>query len=141
MEQKPIIGYTGGSFSIPHFGHYNFFRLCKQYCNYLVVSLNTDEFIESYKGKKPEFSYEERFEILSKCPYIDKIIPNSSGHDSKPSILKIGPDIILIGMDWLEKDYCKQMSFTPQWLTDHNISLIYLPHTDGITATLVRSKL
>lgn len=138
MEQRAIVGYTGGSFAIPHFGHYNFFRLCKQFCDYLVVSLNTDQFILDYKGKFPEFSYEKRVEILSKCPYIDEIIPNVGGADSKPAILQVNPDVILIGQDWLEKDYCKQMDFTPQWLTDHNITLIYLPHTDGITATLIR---
>ena len=138
MEQKPVVGYSGGSFAIPHFGHYNFFRLCKQFCDYLVVSLNTDQFILDYKGKASEFSYEKRVEILSKCPYIDEIIPNVGGSDSKPAILQVNPDVILIGQDWLAKDYCKQMGFTPQWLTDHNITLIYLPHTDGITATLIR---
>jgi glycerol-3-phosphate cytidylyltransferase len=141
MEQKPTIGYTGGSFAIPHFGHYNFFRLCKEYCEYLVVSLNTDEFIESHKGKAPEFNYEKRVEILSKCPYIDKIIPNIGDEDSKPAILNVMPDVIIIGQDWLSKDYCKQMGFTPQWLTDHNISLMYLPHTDGISSTLIRKNL
>lgn len=135
------VGYTGGSFSIPHFAHYNFFRLCKEYCDYLIVSLNTDEFIKSYKGKPPEFSYSQRVEILSKCPYIDKIIPNVGGADSKPAILSVNPDIVIIGQDWLEKDYCKQMGFCAQWLTDNNISLLYLPHTDGITATLIRRKL
>jgi hypothetical protein len=33
------------------------------------------------------------------------------------------------------------MGFSAQWLTDNNISLLYLPHTDGITATLIRRKL
>jgi glycerol-3-phosphate cytidylyltransferase len=134
-------GYTGGSFSIPHFAHYNFFRLCKQFCDYLVVSLNTDEFITEYKGKAPEFSYSQRVEILGKCPYINEIIPNVGGADSKKAISQVKPDVILIGQDWLARDYCKQMDFTPEWLTDNNISLIYLPHTDGITATLIRSKL
>ena len=142
LEQKyDMKGYTGGSFAIPHFAHYNFFRLCKEHCDYLVVSLNTDEFIESYKGKAPEFSYAKRYEILSKCPYIDEIIPNTGGADSKPAILSVNPDILFIGQDWLAKDYCKQMQFDAQWLTDHNISLMYLPHTDGISATLIRSKL
>lgn len=141
MEQKHVIGYTGGSFAIPHFGHYNFFRLCKQFCDYLAVSLNTDEFITKYKGKPPEFSYSQRVEILGKCPFIDEVVPNTGGSDSKPSILQVKPDVILIGQDWLSKDYCKQMNFTPQWLTDHDITLIYLPHTDGISATIIRSRL
>lgn len=136
-----MIGYTGGSFDIPHFGHYNFFRQCKDFCDYLVVALNTDEFIESYKGSKPEFSYSERIKILEKCPYIDKIIPNFAGANSKPAILNVNPDLIIIGNDWLSKDYCKQMDFTPQWLTDHNIALMYIPYTDGISSSLIKEKI
>jgi len=136
-----IKGYTGGSFVIPHFGHYNFFRLCKLYCDYLVISLNTDEFILQYKGYTPEYSYQERENILKTCPYIDEIIPNEGGQDSKPAILSVHPNVILIGSDWLSKDYCKQMSFTPQWLTDHKISLCYLPYTEGVSTSDIKSRL
>lgn len=136
-----MIGYTGGTFDIPHFGHYNFFRMCKDFCDYLVVSLNTDEFIKSYKGKAPEFSYSERLKILENCPYIDQIVCNFGNEDSTQAIDLINPDIILIGQDWLSKDYCKQMGFTPDWLTNRSISLIYLPYTLGISSTLIKERI
>lgn len=135
-----MIIYTGGTFEVPHTGHVNFLRKCSQYGR-VIVSLNTDEFIKSYKGFNPCFSYDERKKMLELIEYVDMVIPNEGGHDSKYSILKVNPDVIAIGQDWLSKDYCKQMGFTPQWLTDHNISLLYIPHTDGISTTEIKKRI
>lgn len=38
----------------------------------VIVSLNTDEFIEEYKGKPPIISYQDRAEVLLFCRYVDK---------------------------------------------------------------------
>jgi cytidyltransferase-like protein len=108
--------YTGGTFDIPHLGHYNFFKQIKELwpeC-WLVVSLNTDKFIGDFKGKKPLFSYDERRMLLNKVSYIDSIITNTGGADSKPAIISTQPNVIAIGNDWLEKDYCGQMGFDAQ---------------------------
>ena len=43
--------YTGGTFDVFHYGHMNFLRQCSKIADRVVVSLNTDEFIEYYKGK------------------------------------------------------------------------------------------
>lgn len=138
-----LVVYTGGTFDIPHLGHYNFFRKIKELwpnC-WLVVSLNTDEFIEKFKGKKPLFSYDERCRLLMRVEFINNIIPNSGGEDSRPAILSVRPDVIAIGNDWLEKDYCKQMGFNAQWLRDYNISLVYLPYTEGISTTEIKRRI
>jgi glycerol-3-phosphate cytidylyltransferase len=42
--------YTGGTFDLFHSGHVNLLRRCSE-IGTVVVSLNTDEFIEKYKGK------------------------------------------------------------------------------------------
>ena len=89
--------YTGGTFDLLHFGHFNFLKKCKSICDEVVVSLNTDEFIEQFKGKKPVMSYQEREKSLLYCQYVDKVVPNFSGEDSKPSILSVNPSIVAIG--------------------------------------------
>ncbi len=138
-----MIVYTGGTFDIPHMGHVNFFRKIKEYfpgCE-LVVSLNTDEFVEEFKGKKPLFSYNERRKFIWFSGMVDRIITNTGGADSKPAILSKPPHVIAIGNDWLEKDYCKQMGFTPQWLRDYDIALIYIPYTEGISTTEIKKRI
>ena len=133
--------YTGGTFDLFHRGHVNFLRQCREIGNYVVVSLNTDDFIERYKGKPPIMNYDERKEVLLSCRYVDEVIPNTDGEDSKPAILTIQPKFVIIGSDWAKKDYYKQMNFTQKWLDDNNIILVYLPYTENISTTLIKEKL
>jgi glycerol-3-phosphate cytidylyltransferase len=133
--------YTGGTFDLFHKGHVNFLRQCKEIGDHVTVSLNTDEFIYRYKGEYPIISYEERKEVLLSCRYVDRVIPNTEGEDSKPTILDVNPKFIVIGSDWAKKDYYKQMNFTQQWLDDNGYVLIYIPYTDSISTSLIKEKL
>lgn len=135
-----VIGYTGATFDCPHVGHVNFLRECRKFCGYLVVSLNTDSFIEEYKGKSPLYSYKEREQMILDTGLVDDVIPNSGGADSKPVILEVKPDIIIIGSDWARKDYYKQMSFSQDWLDEHNISLMYIPYYKLISTSDIKRR-
>lgn len=133
--------YTGGTFDLFHTGHVELLEYCRLFAGkdgQVIVSLNTDDFVERYKGKRPITTYKQREDVLLATKFVDKVIPNYGGEDSKPSILEIKPNIIVIGMDWLEKDYCKQMNFTPEWLSEHRISLAYVPRTRGVSTTTIK---
>lgn len=132
--------YTGGTFDLFHRGHAEFLKRCARFGE-VVVSLNTDEFIQSYKGKPPIISYEDRKAVLDACTWVSVVIPNIGGADSKPSILEVKPDIIAIGSDWAKKDYYKQMQFTQDWLDENDIMLLYIPYTEGISSTEIKRRL
>jgi glycerol-3-phosphate cytidylyltransferase len=139
-----LVVYTGGTFDLFHAGHVNFLKRCKEIAGELgsvVVSLNTDEFIKEYKGKPPIVSFSDRMAVLKACQYVDQVIANSGGADSKPTILQVSPNIIAIGTDWAKKDYYKQMQFTQDWLDEKDISLIYIPYTKGISSTEIKTRL
>lgn len=133
--------YTGGTFDLFHYGHINFLKQCYKLSNQIVVSLNTDEFIEEYKGTRPIMTYEERERSLLECKYVSAVIPNVGGPDSKPTILQVKPQIIAIGTDWAKKDYYKQMQFTQKWLDENDILLVYLAYTEGISTTQLKSRI
>lgn len=138
------IVYTGGSFEILHAGHINFLRQCRAIAGKggeVVVSLNTDEFIKSYKGVAPIFSYKEREKLLKQSEYVDKVVPNIGGKDSKPAILSVRPSFLVIGSDWASKDYYSQMMFTQRWLDKQGIVLIYIPYTQLISTTEIKNRL
>lgn len=140
---KTIV-YTGGTFDLFHSGHTELLEYCRMFAGEngkVVVGLNTDEFINDYKGNMPWMNYQVRRDVLEACRYVDEVIPNESGADSKPTILKARADIVVIGMDWLEKDYCAQMQFTPQWLNDNKISLVYAPRTRGVSSSGIKQSL
>lgn len=132
--------YTGGTFDLPHSGHVNFLKKCAK-LGEVVVSLNTDEFIESYKGKPPVMSYKEREAVLKEFRSVKFVVPNEGGADSKPTILSVNPTIIAIGSDWARRDYYKQMQFDQDWLDEQGISLIYIPYTEGISTTDLKRRL
>lgn len=133
--------YTGGTFDLLHFGHVSFLEKCRKISDKVVVSLNTDEFIKKFKGSYPIMNYSEREKSLMYCQFVDSVIPNISGEDSKPSILSVNPNIIAIGDDWAHKDYFSQMQFTQQWLDEKGIVLTYIPYTKGISTTEIKQRL
>ena len=132
--------YTGGTFDLVHSGHVNFLRRCAE-IGTVTIALNTDEFIENYKGKPPVMSYEERFMLLSEFRCVTNIIPNYGNADSTIAIDEVSPDIIAIGSDWARKDYYKQMGFDQNWLDDRHISLMYIPYTRGISTTELKRRI
>lgn len=132
--------YTGGTFDLFHAGHVELLRRCAQ-LGRVTVSLNTDEFIEEYKGRKPVISYEERKIVLEGCRWVDSVIPNVGGPDSRITIDMVQPDFIVIGSDWARKNYYEQMQFTQEWLDDRGIGLVYVPYTKGISSTDVKARM
>ena len=132
--------YTGGTFDLFHYGHVNFLKQCKLIADQVVVSLNQDDFIKAFKGKAPVLTYKEREASLLGCKYVNRVVENIEGNDSKVSILNVGPNIIAIGDDWAKKDYYSQMSFTQDWLDEHEIVLVYIPYTRGISSTELKKR-
>jgi len=133
------IVYTGGTFDLFHAGHVDLLKRCAE-LGLVVVSLNTDEFIEEYKGKPPVHSYAERRAVLEACQYVWKVVPNEGGADSKPAILKVQPNYLVIGSDWAARDYYAQMQFTHDWLDEQDISLVYIPRIRKMSSTLVKER-
>jgi glycerol-3-phosphate cytidylyltransferase len=137
--------YTGGTFDLFHAGHVNFLKRCQEIAGVggrVVVALNTDEFIFTYKKKKPILSFQQRKDVLDSCRYVDEVVENSGGEDSKITIEMVqSVDVIAIGSDWATKNYYAQMQFNQDWLDSKNISLIYIPYTKGISSTFIKGQL
>ena len=55
MKKKQIRGITFGSFDLCHYGHVLMFEECKQYCDYLIVGVQSDPSIIDLK-KIPLFN-------------------------------------------------------------------------------------
>lgn len=136
--------YTGGTFDLFHSGHVNLLKRCKELAGdwgTVVVAVNTDEFIEQFKGKRPICSTEERMAVLEACRYVDEVVLNVGGEDSTIAISIVKPDYIVIGSDWAKKDYYAQMGFTQEWLDERGIGLCYVPYTKEISTTKIKGRM
>ena len=139
-----MIIYSGGTFDMFHAGHAFLLAQCRKLAGpdgKVVIALNPDAFVASYKGKPPVCSYAERAAVLNAVRYVDEVVRNQYGADSKPTIEMVRPDIIAIGVDWAAKDYYRQMGFSPEWLDERDISLVYIPHPTPLSSTEVKARL
>jgi glycerol-3-phosphate cytidylyltransferase len=76
-----IKGFTCSAFDLLHAGHVEMLRECKQYCDYLIVGLQTDPTIDRPEKNKPVQSIYERYVQLRACRYVDEIIVYETEHD------------------------------------------------------------
>lgn len=137
---ESLIIYTGGTFDLFHFGHVEFLRRCALFGK-VIVALNTDDFVSRFKNNRTVLSFDERKIVLESCRYVDKVVENTHGEDSGPTIDEVNPDIIAIGSDWLNRDYLKQLGISEAWLVEREIGLLYLPYTKNISSTEIKRRL
>lgn len=136
-----IIGYVGATMDLFHYGHARLLERAKQYCDWLIVILNTDGFVAKFKGTSPIMSLEERIEMVEYMKVVDYVGVNESGEDSKPMLLKYKPDIIFVGDDYDFDSYCEQMQFDVNWLTKHHIRVMFFPYTKEISSTDIKKRI
>lgn len=140
---QPTVVYTGGTFDLFHEGHVELLRECRKLAGdrgQVVVALNTDEFVEEFKGKAPVVSYAGRLAVLQACRHVDRVVPNNSGADSRPTIDGVHPLWIAIGSDWQAKDYYAQMGFDQEWLDKRGITVVYFHRSTGESTTGIKQR-
>ena len=106
-----VIGYTQGTYDMFHIGHLNLIKNAKRRCDYLIVGVNTDELVESYKNKRPIVPLEERAEIVRSIKYVD---------------------------DWKGNERWER---TGKEMEALGARLVYLPYTKDTSSTMLREKL
>ncbi len=127
---KRVITY--GTFDLLHYGHVNLLKRAKQYGDYLIVGLSTDEFNAKQKHKKAYFNYEKRKELLEAIRYVDQVIPEKSWDQKIDDMHKYKIDTFVIGDDWKGKfDFLKK----------EGVQVVYLPRTPEISTTQIKSDL
>jgi len=90
---------VGGCFDLIHFGHLKFLEAAKKQGNYLIVALESDEFIKKNKRKISVHQQNERAEILSSLNMIDMVImlPLFSTNDEYFELVKtVHPSVIAV---------------------------------------------
>ena len=134
MSKKYKIGYTQGVFDMFHIGHLNLIKHAKEYCEYLIVGVNSDELVKSYKHKTPVVHEEDRAEIVRNIKCVDEVIIVNT-LDKKDTLNLYHYNAIFIGDDWKGNPRWEQTEID---LAKYGVDLIYLPHTDGISSTSLR---
>ena len=138
--KKTIVGYTSGVYDMFHIGHLNVIKHAKERCDYLIVGVSTDEVVEKNKNKTPIIPFSERLAIVEAIKYVDKAVPQER-YDIEgkiKTVKKYGIDVMFVGSDWQGTEKWKKIE---DELAKVGCKVVYLPHTDGISSTLLREKI
>ncbi len=126
---KRVITY--GTFDLLHYGHINLLKRAKEYGDYLIACLSTDEFNE-LKGKKCYFSYEKRKLLLEAIRYVDLVIPEETWEQKVNDMHEYHIDTFVMGDDWKGKF---------DFLKDEGVEVVYLSRTPEISTSQIKENL
>ncbi|MCM1272082.1 MAG: adenylyltransferase/cytidyltransferase family protein [Clostridium sp.] len=134
---KKIVGYTQGTYDMFHIGHLNLLKNAKRHCDYLIVGINSDELVASYKEKRPIIPLEERVAIVRAIKYVDEVVVTTT-LDKMEMWDTLRFDEIYIGDDWKGNARWEE---TGKVLETVGARLVFLPYTKDTSSTLLRQKL
>ena len=135
--KKYKIGYTTGVFDMFHIGHLNILKAAKEQCEYLIVGVSTDELVRDYKHKTPIILFNERVEIVKAIRYVDEVVPQLT-MDKMQAWELYHFDAIFHGDDWKGSRMYDEITKN---LASVGCEMVFLPHTDGTSSTLLSEVL
>lgn len=137
IKKKYHIGYTQGVFDMFHIGHLNLLKNAKEQCDYLIVGVNSDILVESYKNRHVIIPEDSRLKIVSAIKYVDKSLLSHT-LDKRKMYEQLHFDVVFIGNDWKGNERWKR---TEEDLGMCGVDVIYLPYTEGISSTKIKKGL
>lgn len=135
MQRKYYIGYTQGVFDMFHVGHLNLIKNAQRLCDILIVGVNSDSLVQSYKNKKPVINERERVQIVDNIKGV-KFAEVVDTLDKLALQQKFGFDAVFIGDDWKGTSRWNE---TEKELNKIGVDVIYLPYTKGLSSTELRN--
>lgn len=125
MTRKVI---TYGTFDTLHYGHILLLQRARALGDHLTVAISSDEF-NAVKGKASQFTYQERYDLLSAIKYVDVIIPEHNWDQKSTDVATHNIDVFTMGSDWEGKfDFLSDLC-----------EVNYLPRTPRISSTAIKA--
>ncbi len=130
MIGNKTVVYTSGTFDMLHYNHLKMIEYARALGDILIVGVNTDELVASYKSQ-PIIPFEERLALMKAIKGPDIVIPQKS-LDHTDKVDKLHFDIFVVGDDWAGKyDYLKAQG----------VDVVYFPYGDGVSSTNLKKKI
>lgn len=130
MIGKQTVVYTSGTFDMLHINHLRMIEYARGLGDILIVGVNTDELVSSYKSV-PIIPFEERIALMRAIKGPDIVIPQHS-LDHTDKVKRLHFDVFVVGDDWVGKyDYLEKMGVT----------VVYFPYGRGVSSTSLRRRI
>ena len=131
------VGYAPGVFDLFHIGHLNLLRNGREFCDYLIAGVVSDELAERNKAIVPVVPLVERLEIVRSIRFVDEAVI-----EDVPSKLeqweRLRFDVIIKGNDWMGTERGARLEAD---FATVGVDVAYLPYTPETSSTMLRRVL
>lgn len=134
--KKYKIGFICGFFDILHDGHIEILKKAKEYCDYLIVAVGTDEFMLSRKKRQSILTYDQRVKILNAIKYVDLVVPEIN-LDKVGDYYKYHFNVMFAGDDHLNEPIYIEAT---KKLKTMEVDTLYIPRYNNMSSTCIRNK-
>jgi glycerol-3-phosphate cytidylyltransferase len=130
------IGITFSTFDLLHAGHFAMLGEAKNYCDFLIVGLQTDPTIDRPNTKnKPIQSIVERQIQLASCKFVDEVIIYQTEKELIEILLSFPIDVRILGVEY------KDTNFTgKEECIKKNIELVYNSRDHNFSSSSLRKR-
>lgn len=126
---------TFGVFDYFHLGHLRLFETAKEYGDYLIVAVQSDDHIFKTKPNSVIFyNTTDRKELISALKIVDEVIVYDDVDNTLP---KIDFDIFVVGEDQNHTGFQNAI----KWCVENDKEVRKLPRTPGICSSEMKRKL
>lgn len=132
---KPVVGFTCGAFDLFHAGHVLMLEEAKQYCDYLIVGLQSDPSIDRASKNKPVQSIVERQVQVKGCRHVDEVVIYDTEKDLEDLFKTLPIDVRVIGSDYKDREFTAK-----DYCIDNNIQIVYNKRTHSFSTTDLRQR-
>jgi D-beta-D-heptose 7-phosphate kinase/D-beta-D-heptose 1-phosphate adenosyltransferase len=135
-SKKEIVVFTNGCFDIIHPGHVYILEQAKAKGDILIVGLNSDSSIKSFKSSdRPICNQDDRAYILAAFSCVDHIIIFDEDTPEK-LISDISPDVLVKGKDYEGKEIAGS-----KYMLDNNKKIELVDIIDGKSTSSIISNI
>ena len=94
------VAVTGDLF---HYGHVSFFKKAKNFGNYLLVGVCSDEDVAIFKWP-PVLNLNERVAVIESCQFVNEVIPGAPPETTENFIKKYNIDLVVATKAYSKED-------------------------------------
>lgn len=126
---------TVGVYDLLHVGHVNLFRRAKSLGDFLIVAVQTSEYVTKFKpSAKIIGSTEERMFMVRAIRYVDDVCEYQNVSDI---VKTVDFDIFAVGPDQTHQGF--QDAFL--WCKENGKDVVVLPRTEGISTSWLKEQI
>lgn len=132
--ERGTVGYVPGAWDMFHIGHLNILKRAREYCDYLIVGVVTDEALFRSKEKYPIVPFAERFAIVQSIGIVDEVVTDTSSN--KLDVWQRVPfDVVFKGDDWRGT---AKGDLLEREMSSVGVKVHYFPYTPQTSSTELR---